>query len=62
MWWLNLELTIGPALEEGLERRLISLKSNLASSLVQVGVGLNKNLARLLVCEDSVTDLGSPKV
>ncbi len=58
----GLDLTVSPALEESLQRRLISLESNLAGSLVQVGVGLKIDLARLLVCEDSIADLGSPKV
>ena len=38
------------------------LESNLSSCLVQSSIGLNKDLARLLLSQDGIADLGTPKV
>lgn len=37
-------------------------QADLSSGLVQGGVGLDKDLAWLLVCEHDITDLGAPEL
>lgn len=45
-----------------LQRRLILLQGHLASGLVQECVGLDENLARQLLGQNGVANLGAPKV
>lgn len=38
------------------------LQGHLARGLIKVGVGLDKDLTRLLVLKDNIADLGAPEV
>lgn len=57
-----LYVAVNPTLEEVLQRGLVGLECDLASGFVQVCVGLDKDSARLLLCQDGITDLGAPEV
>mgnify|MGYP005989046449 CR=1 FL=1 len=56
-----LQLAVGPTLDHAFEGGIVVCQADLASGLIQGGVGLDKDLAWLLVCKHDITDLGAPE-
>lgn len=57
-----LQLAVCPALDHAFEGGIIVRQADLSSGLIQSGVGLDKDLAWLLVCKHHIADLGAPEL
>lgn len=55
-------IAVNPALDQALRRGLVLLARYLAGSFIQVSVGLNKHLSRLLLLQHHIPDLGTPEL
>lgn len=62
MHFAFLQVSVGPALNHSQERSIVVLDRHSASGLIQGSVGLDEDLAWLLVIEDHLADLGAPEV